>query len=93
MRQSFAWRRPGLADVRRRFFFRARLDDTGRFPFWALETDCFCQRGRSRRNVRLIHESTKPRVKAAVRQKFVVAAVLDNPPALEHEDLIGVTNG
>jgi hypothetical protein len=57
------------------------------------DTGSFDQRGLSRRNVRLIHESAKPRIKPAVRQKFIVATALDDLPALEHKDLIGVTNG
>jgi hypothetical protein len=83
-----------LEDFRNNFF-EVNVEDS-----WLQFVSCtlsiqvsFDRRGPSCGNVRLFHESATPRVKPAVRQKFVVATALDDLPALKHEDLIGVTNG
>ena len=79
----------GLAEE----FFDVSVEDSRlQFVFCTGDAGSVDRRGLSRRGMRLVHESAKPRVEPAVRQKFVVATALDDLPALEHEDLIGVTN-
>ena len=75
-------------------FFEVSVEDSRlQFVFCTVDAGSFDRRGLSRRSMRLIHESAKPRVEPAVSQKFVVATALYDLPALEHKDLIGVTNG